>query len=1155
MQRAGGPLFDRHRAADRQWWEEQFAEQNKAAWDKVVDVWLRFAQSPNAFRYPSSSSQSIAAVAHEMSGGRISATHGFDNIVLSDGDNEITIENAGTDTPHIYAMRAGGQKKKSSGTLFYAIAHQWAFNKGKTIVPDSGLTPINSYRRTSNMISAALRAGSTRHMKPHESQGVKGWRKGKDRENLAALLRREMDIVFTAAPQLQDVRYDVATGRFKHALTGAAIGEKRLASMAESALGEQPWSNAYGVGENTAKGAIVTHTLLEMAMNGQDAAHASAPHDALLYSLSPDTRQAYEARIDALFAGGKARLDGVRVLDRSDVLGLLGHADKPVVLAEGKVLARQQNHPRMTAQVWKKVPDWLENPAAVFESETDGGLVVIAPELVGGAPVSIIVRPDAVAGGALQAHLLLNAYDRSSSTPFMRWIGDGLLKFADTKKFPALFEQTSGRRLPGTALLNKLGTARILTEKHLAGWRRVHDMRASRSKGGASKGLTPELARKTAALQTAIDAIHSRWPNAPQTTVVADMQDSRIPQAVRRAYAGKRSRGAKGRVRGFHYQGRVWLVAANVKGGAEAAQVMAHETLGHHGLQGMFGDALGSVLDLIGLIRRAAVVAKAREYGLHGAPGRVAHRLSDAQIWHSMTPRQRREAAEEVLVNLAETQPSLGMVREALAAIRAWLRQHVPGFAQMKVSDEELIREYVLPARGWVTRGQQMKQRGADYVHFQLAWHGSPHSGIEKTGFKLNKIGTGEGAQAYGWGIYFAGRREVAEHYHKALGLRERARQFMNELPEDADADEVLQALEGGELSPALAQIVRALAADDWLGFDYPAQALDAAFRELDAYDPSDALREAIARHAGQLYSADIPEDNELLDWDKPLGQQPLAVRRAIDAIMKSAPEGLRQKMQGLGRDATGRQVYEALGDAPGASRALLDAGIPGLRYLDGQSRRDGEGTHNYVIWDEALLTSEAAQIEPQFSLGGPQSDNGSLAEQMQGLADAARQPGNLNQTVDLGSVSAAHLAQLQAAGLELDQRYHHTADMFAVRHALNRHSDAKVEKSRAQLPITNADVRAVQQVVQAPDAWVLGAKTPRRQEVLGSIKRMPDGTLLYIEERRTGAKTLAMTSMRKYPARHVGFPDDCKQSAADQRPQRCRGCAHYPTCQRAQSR
>ena len=56
----------------------------------------------------------------------------------------------------------------------------------------------------------------------------------------------------------------------------------------------------------------------------------------------------------------------------------------------------------------------------------------------------------------------------------MRWLRDGLLRFADTKKFPALFESASGRRLPGTALQNKPGTARILTEKNLAGWRRAN---------------------------------------------------------------------------------------------------------------------------------------------------------------------------------------------------------------------------------------------------------------------------------------------------------------------------------------------------------------------------------------------------------------------------------------------------------------------------------------------------------------------------------------------------------------------------------------------------------------------------------------------------------------------------------------------------------
>ena len=203
---------------------------------------------------------------------------------------------------------------------------------------------------------------------------------------------------------------------------------------------------------------------------------AGRAQGSIMFSRKQATKAAYDKRIDALFAGGKAQRVGQRVLDRSDVLGLLGHENKPVLLQESKVLQGQLNHPRMTAHVWKQVPEWLENPAAVFESDTEAGrLVVIAPETLGGAPVSIIVEPQPTAGGEnLYASLLVNAYDRPGQTPFMRWIGDGLLRYVDKKKFPAVFALSVGRRLPDTALQNKPGTVRILTEKNLAGWRKAH---------------------------------------------------------------------------------------------------------------------------------------------------------------------------------------------------------------------------------------------------------------------------------------------------------------------------------------------------------------------------------------------------------------------------------------------------------------------------------------------------------------------------------------------------------------------------------------------------------------------------------------------------------------------------------------------------------
>lgn len=56
-----------------------------------------------------------------------------------------------------------------------------------------------------------------------------------------------------------------------------------------------------------------------------------------------------------------------------------------------------------------------------------------------------------------------------------------------------------------------------------------------------------------------------------------------------------------------------------------------------------------------------------------------------------------------------------------------------------------------------------------NYQYYQAAWHGSPHDFDE---FDLGKIGTGEGAQAHGWGLYFAKKKSVSKNYQKVLSKR-----------------------------------------------------------------------------------------------------------------------------------------------------------------------------------------------------------------------------------------------------------------------------------------------------------------------------------------------------------------------------------------------
>ena len=55
-----------------------------------------------------------------------------------------------------------------------------------------------------------------------------------------------------------------------------------------------------------------------------------------------------------------------------------------------------------------------------------------------------------------------------------------------------------------------------------------------------------------------------------------------------------------------------------------------------------------------------------------------------------------------------------------------------------------------------------------NYQYYQSAWHGSPHDFDE---FDLGAIGTGEGNQVHGWGLYFAKDRKVSDLYRRELSL------------------------------------------------------------------------------------------------------------------------------------------------------------------------------------------------------------------------------------------------------------------------------------------------------------------------------------------------------------------------------------------------
>lgn len=187
-----------------------------------------------------------------------------------------------------------------------------------------------------------------------------------------------------------------------------------------------------------------------------------------------------------------------------------------------------------------------------------------------------------------------------------------------------------------------------------------------------------------------VDAIRKGWSNGPEVVVAFDMNDPAVPEAARRADLRQRSGGASGAPEGFYWRGKAYLLASKLNTPADAARVLHHEVLGHHGLRGMFGPELNKILNQVATMRQAEVAAKIKEYGLRG-----------------VTDLSRRHAAEEVLAEMAEKTPQLHFVRRAVAAIRNWLRANVPGFKNLKLSDADIIQGYILPAREFVERGQR----------------------------------------------------------------------------------------------------------------------------------------------------------------------------------------------------------------------------------------------------------------------------------------------------------------------------------------------------------------------------------------------------------------------------------------------------------------
>jgi hypothetical protein len=233
-----------------------------------------------------------------------------------------------------------------------------------------------------------------------------------------------------------------------------------------------------------------------------------------------------------------------------------------------------------------------------------------------------------------------------------------------------------------------------------------------------------------------------------------------------------------------------------------------------------------------------------------------------------------------------------------------------------------------------------------------ITYHGSPHriNNVDEANpvgkFDLSKVGTGEGAQAYGHGVYLAESPGVARSY-----MGPDTHRYLNR--------------DGSEFFPQTGHEQTALKLAQQFGS--PEQAL-AKWRSLgsggnnlrpevvSALEDLSQKGVRVETKSGNFYTVDLPDEHiaKMLDWDAPLSEQPEAIRNAFPEWARTAfdPEGPRPDITPT---LTGGEVYRKLAAKVGADKAsevLRQAGLPGIRYYDGGSRGTGQGTRNFVIFD-----------------------------------------------------------------------------------------------------------------------------------------------------------------------------------------------------------
>ena len=314
--------------------------------------------------------------------------------------------------------------------------------------------------------------------------------------------------------------------------------------------------------------------------------------------------------------------------------------------------------------------------------------------------------------------------------------------------------------------------------------------------------------------------------------------------------------------------------------------------------------------------------------------------------------------------------------------------------ANKKIEEE---RSAVLSPKGAVSNGSQSSSISSiqkilgivkNGKHNQIAWHGSPYD-FEQ--FDLGAMGSGEGRQVHGWGLYFAKDRKISEGYKdflknlrstvvidgkKFVGYKNGFRDEEGNRPSDKKLRFALLNLSlEGSREKAIQRVSELARTSKGTGFE---EDYAGALKIL-----KDSQTASVERPEAKLYEVDIPDNDVLLDEDKFLKDQPKAVQKAIADYYRSrpdfyfAPEGDSLKDstttgEGFYKDVVFQMKREGSTNPKRDASLLLNSlGIKGIAY---EGNKDGRC---FVVFDDKAISiidkynQQQAQIQGQTTVTG----------------------------------------------------------------------------------------------------------------------------------------------------------------------------------------